>query len=90
MHAMPRFGLKDLVFATALIAAGLATICVLFATKPPGAIWPKLGVPFVVGSALIGGGVFIPFKKLLIGALLGTFVGFVVQTVIGINIIMRM
>jgi hypothetical protein len=72
---MPRFSIKDLLLATTLIAIGAGLIYWAYShptmsrySDAPN--WP-LFLGWMGGGAFIGAGVFTPFKKPWIGALVG-------------------
>ena len=74
---MLRFSLNDLFFGVTLIAAGFWTSCFSLSSAARYWIWWPGEVPFglwIVGGALVGSGVFLPFKQAAIGAVLGAFV----------------
>lgn len=75
---MPKFSIKDLLIATTLVAAGLAT-CVVACDKR----WLRLDesalvllpiVFFLLGSAIVGSGLLYPFKQAWRGFLFGPVV----------------
>jgi hypothetical protein len=81
---MPRFSLRDLLIATALISIGMGLIYVLYTTPlfrerhfmpRMKYIAPPL---FFSGSALIGAGICAPFQRKLIGGL----IGFLIPTIL--------
>jgi hypothetical protein len=75
---MPRFTIRDLLVATALIAVGAGMIVFLFRGREAShqlGDWPTLF--FWCGSgAFVGAGIFTPFKRPWTGAI----TGFVIQT----------
>jgi hypothetical protein len=79
---MPRFTLKQMALATALIAAGTWGLSVVHNSR-----WDEWGefttpVGIAFGSyALIGAGIGVPFYRPVIGPAIGAFLGFVAATV---------
>jgi hypothetical protein len=73
---MPHFSIRDLMFATALVALGIFMVSTLF-KYPPG----RDAYAFVLwfgGGAMIGAGLFTPFGRVWWGAV----VGFAAQIVV--------
>ena len=75
---MPKFSIKDLLIATAIVAVGL-TIA-LFALNPRWEpyiekFWYVLLAEYLVGCAIAGAGLMYPFKRSKLGAKLGMVVG---------------
>ena len=76
---MPRFTVKDLLISTSFVACGLATVMLARSIH-------RLSIPnkwtmvciavgiWAVGFAIAGAGLFYPFKKNKIGALIGFIV----------------
>ena len=79
-EGMPRFLLRDLLLATALISLGMGAFYMLNYEPPfrdPRRLaWVKIVAPALVfsGTAFIGAGVFAPFKKKLLGGFLGLLI----------------
>ena len=79
---MPRFTIKDLLIATALIAIGAGALAFLF-RGGEGLFAAGLGseaavlVLWIGGGACIGAGLLTPFKRPLVGAV----IGMVIQTI---------
>lgn len=71
--AMPRFSIKDLMLATTLVAVGLAIDIAILTTKnaPSPRMLLFYAFPFGVGGAMIGAGVFLPFRQTAFGAVIG-------------------
>jgi hypothetical protein len=69
----PRFSVKDLLLATTLIAAGSAMLYQVLNYDPRIRKLP-VGLDYMLaygGAAVIGAGIFTPFKRPLIGAIAG-------------------
>jgi hypothetical protein len=64
---MPRFSIKDLLIGTALLAAGITSVCGI-ARLPS---HPVVLLLWLGGSALVGAGLFAPFKRIWLGAAIG-------------------
>jgi hypothetical protein len=87
MGGMPRFSVKDLLRATALISlgAGLWSLPVYF---PDAEVWKgevgsdEFWMAILGGAGFIGAGVFTPFKRPWLGAALAVFALIVFTTVI--------
>jgi hypothetical protein len=68
-----RFSVKELLLATTLIAIGIVTICITTQPRPylgglsHAALW-------LFGGGCVGAGLFAPFSKPWIGAVVGVFV----------------
>ena len=75
---VPKFSIKALLIATALVAVGLTIAFLLFRPwlEPYGRfIWPIRTIFYFGGFALAGAGLMYPFKKLKLGAWLGALMG---------------
>ncbi len=74
---MPKFSIKDLLIATAIVATGTALISSIF-RFPTVFLEPSPGAAFVfcwyVGGMLIGAGLFWPFRRPWMGIALGFIV----------------
>jgi hypothetical protein len=72
---MPRFSLKDLLLATTLIAIGAgAESFIIRSDAFRGSEYSRLGVLMLFGycgAACLGAGLLLPFKRPLIGIVLG-------------------
>jgi hypothetical protein len=77
---MPRFSIKDLFIATTLVAVGVGALCVLFSREETPVI-PGL-ILFFGGSALIGAGIFMPFKWRWVGAGIGVLFAAIILAVV--------
>ena len=73
---MPRFSIKSLLLATTLIAVGMALM--YFVYQRPDTEENAAGkiVAVLSGGALIGGGIFTPFNRPWIGAILAVVLMF--------------
>ena len=70
--SMPRFTIKDLLLSAACVSVGSALLGIIFRNSP-GA--KEVGLPlWFIGGILIGVGIFVPFKRPGIGAIVGMFV----------------
>jgi hypothetical protein len=83
---MPRFTVKDLLIATALVALGAGTLAFLFQIgKPLQLVAPPVFAGlWLCGGACVGAGIFTPFKLPTMGGV----IGFVIQVLI-LAILMR-
>jgi hypothetical protein len=72
MGGMPRFTLKDLLIATALISARLSTLYCIFALdwESPQLRHSPPKVPWLLGGAMIGAGALTPFRRPGLGVIL--------------------
>jgi hypothetical protein len=76
---LPRFGLKDLLISTALIAIGLAVLRLRFAGEPLVIGWWL--VSWFGGGALVGAGIGVPFGRTKRATLAGVFFQFMALAV---------
>ena len=74
-QSLPRFGLRDLLISTALIAGGIAALKLVFTGGPWDTGWWL--VPWFGGGALIGAGIGLPFGRAGRAILVGVAVQFV-------------
>jgi hypothetical protein len=69
---MPRFTIKDLLLSAACISLGLALLGLIYRMAPG---VKEVGLPiWFMGGILVGAGVFVPFKRPGIGAIVGVVV----------------
>jgi hypothetical protein len=75
---MPCFSLRRLLISITIVAVGLMAVSMMF-SKPPQRLEESTRfILWYLGGALIGAGVFAPFKKVWIGLLVGLIAQFLI------------
>jgi hypothetical protein len=86
---MPRFTVKDLLIATTLIAVGAGMLAFVFQNGEEIKRGYGAGVFAVLwfgGGAFVGAGIFTPFKRPWMGAIIGVMIQFVLSA--GVTIVL--